>query len=1203
MPNKTVGLGATVGIPVRVEAGQVASADIWIEYDPAYLAPTGDVSLGSLFSGLALVDTVRSDVNQVRVALAGSQFMYVPVRSDLVVVYFEVLQSSGTSQITFQRSVVNGSAVTGTAGTLIFAPPPSTFTLPDVVVDTGGKVAVALESEAVAGVRGIDLWIEYNSLAVLVDSVRLDPALVAAGFQMELNLDDLLHVKASLASASPTAISGPLLHIYFRAVGTAADSSELRFEKLVVNEGLVATIGEDGFIAINGPPLLNNPGSFSVTAGSPLTFRLSASDPDGDSLTFSATGLPSGATLGVKSGNFTWTPSAAGTFTVAFSASDGRLISNTRNVAITVTEGTAPPPPANNPPVLGTLNNVTVNAGQTVTVTAQATDADNDPLQYVFSGTATTTGQSFSTGVNSFSWPVQSTTPSSTYQLTVTVSDGKGGTASLTISVTVVGVNHPPVIGPITDVTINQGALATFTVTVTDEDGDAVTVGASGEPFGLSPAATFNAATRVFSWQTSTTIVGNFTVTITATDSRGGSVVKTVNISVGSVNRAPVLAPVGAKSVVSDGSTLAFTLSATDPDANTTLAYSASGLPPGATFNQLTGAFSFKPALNTSGTFSTTFRVSDGTLFAQEVVAITVTAPALPPVFTPPAITIYTAVPGQTLSFTVTATDPAGELVTLSATGLPAGATFNAATGLFTFTPTFAQGGQSFNPRFSATDPGGLVANLITIIINVQSLNRPPVMNDIPNQTVLAGSLLQFTAVATDPDADPLTFTAIGLPSGATLGASTGAFAWTPAAGSPSGNFPVTISVSDGRGGVASRVVQITVGNVNRPPTIAAILSQVITERETLLVNVTVTDPDVGNVVQVSVSPLPPGATFSFTQATGTGQLRYIPALGAAGAYNLSVLASDGKLTASQAFTITVNRLSVVPVLSPIGNRTVNVNQVLAFQISASDPAGREAISLSLTGLPLGAKFDAGTGAFSWTPDFNQAGSYPLTATATNASALTKSETFTITVVGVNRPPVISPIPNLAVLAGALVELTVVASDPDADALTLSAVGDPLSLGATFDAASGKFRWVPAATAVGNFRLVFAAVDGKGGRAELAVIITVGAVNRPPALGTLVDKTVNAGELLSFTFTATDPDGDALTLALPNRPAGAVATFSAGAGTFNWTPTLEQVGVFNVDFIVKDASLTAQKTVVITVLKVNRAPVVTSIGQRTVSEG
>jgi hypothetical protein len=87
--------------------------------------------------------------------------------------------------------------------------------------------------------------------------------------------------------------------------------------------------------------------------------------------------------------------------------------------------------------------------------------------------------------------------------------------------------------------------------------------------------------------------------------------------------------------------------------------------------------------------------------------------------------------PGQTVGFSVTATDAEGGTVTLTATGLPAGATFGTSgqvvgttpvTGNFSWTPGQSTAGNSYVVSFSATDDSGAVSSAVTASINVQSI-------------------------------------------------------------------------------------------------------------------------------------------------------------------------------------------------------------------------------------------------------------------------------------------------------------------------------------------------------------------------------------------------------------------------------------------------------------------------------------------------
>ena len=273
------------------------------------------------------------------------------------------------------------------------------------------------------------------------------------------------------------------------------------------------------------------------------------------------------------------------------------------------------------------------------------------------------------------------------------------------------------------------------------------------------------------------------------------------------------------------------------------------------------------------------------------------------------------------------------------------------------------------------------------------------------------------------------------------------------------------------------------------------------------------------------------------------------------------------------------------PVLNAIGAKTVSENQLLEFTISASDPDG-DALTYTVSNLPTGASFDAATQTFSWTPSYGASGNYTVIFTVTDNGTPIKSdsEAVTITVGDVNRPPVLNAIGAKTVSENQLLEFTISASDPDGDALTYTASNLPT--GASFDAATQTFSWTPGYGAAGNYTVTFTATDnGTPAQSDSETItITVGNVNRPPVLNTIGAKTVNENQLLEFTITASDPDGDALTYTAGNLPAG--ADFDAAAQTFSWTPGYGTAGSYTVTFTVTDDGTPVQndsETVTITV--------------------
>src|SRR6185295_10233783 len=176
-----------------------------------------------------------------------------------------------------------------------------------------------------------------------------------------------------------------------------------------------------------------------------------------------------------------------------------------------------------------------------------------------------------------------------------------------------------------------------------------------------------------------------------------------------------------------------------------------------------------------------------------------------------------------------------------------------------------------------------------------------------------------------------------------------------------------------------------------------AISNQSVNENQLLAFNVSATDPD-STIPTLSATPLPSGAVFT-DSLNGHGRFSWTPTFTQAGSYLVRFIASDGSLTDTQNVTITVNNVNRKPVWTAIGNQSVNENQLLAFNVSATDPDSTIP-TLSATPLPSGAVFTDslnGHGRFSWTPSFTQAGSYLVRFIASDGS-LTDTQNVTITV-------------------------------------------------------------------------------------------------------------------------------------------------------------------------------------------------------------
>ena len=594
---------------------------------------------------------------------------------------------------------------------------------------------------------------------------------------------------------------------------------------------------------------------------------------------------------------------------------------------------------------------------------------------------------------------------------------------------------------------------------------------------------------------------------------------------------------------------------------------SAPNLPGDAQFDPLSRTFTWTPGFEDAGTYEFVITATDleGTKGYLTVTLI------VENVNQPPVLTVaqesYELNQGEPLSFSIKAEDPDGQRVTVTAAGLPAGATF--------VYPVFnwlsAKAGQH-TVTFTAEDPDGLTDSK-SVAITVTAVNRAPDFAAVNDTTIETGTALVLTLSATDPDGDqPLTYSVVLasetdniLTRGATL--SGNVFSWTPAATDIGPNI-VLFKVED-PGGLSDELsvkitVTVTGRNVTAPVAFADFGEIVIEEGAEYSLQLPLLDPSLENLTYWALG-LPEGSSLD----SETGLFAWTPTLLQSGTYTVVFGVSDGSFQDEAEVVITVAETAVLPDLHsidglPIGNLIVNEGELLSVVLEAEDASG-EQVTFSAAGLPAGAQLFT-LGLLTYEPGYDAAGDYTVTFTVTDASGNIDEETITLTVVDVNREPVLAALDNRAVQENQRLSFTVTATDPDGDDFTLGS-GD-LPTGASFNPATGVFEWTPGQQQSGNYEILFTADDGlAGGVDSLVVIVSVGNVNRPPKIDPVGNQVVAEGQSLSFQVTASDPDlDDALTISatgLPvtpqvsqsgTNPAYATVTLTAGylhQGTYN----------------------------------------------------
>lgn len=244
-------------------------------------------------------------------------------------------------------------------------------------------------------------------------------------------------------------------------------------------------------------PVLTTIGNKSVNEGSTLTFTITASDTDtGDSLTYSANNLPTGANFNVNTQEFTWTPTNDSVSNnIEFKVTDG-FIETSETINITVN---------NVAPVVNAGADQTVNEGYLVNFGATATDVGSDTLTYNwnFGDSNTGTGQS----------PTHTYADNGIYTVTLIVNDG---TTNVIDTLTVIANNVAPTASATSNTT---SGVINDVISFTGSQTDPGTNDTFTYLWNFGDGQTSTSQNPTHSYNTK----GDYTANLTVTDDNGGN--------------------------------------------------------------------------------------------------------------------------------------------------------------------------------------------------------------------------------------------------------------------------------------------------------------------------------------------------------------------------------------------------------------------------------------------------------------------------------------------------------------------------------------------------------------------------------------------------------------------------------------------------------------------------------------------------------
>jgi len=316
------------------------------------------------------------------------------------------------------------------------------------------------------------------------------------------------------------------------------------------------------------------------------------------------------------------------------------------------------------------------------------------------------------------------------------------------------------------------------------------------------------------------------------------------------------------------------------------------------------------------------------------------------------------------------------------------------------------------------------------------------------------------------------------------------------------------------------------------------------------------------------------------------------------GEYEITVTASDGKLTDTQEVLLIVKDKDRAPFFEPLNDAFVNENEQLSFNVTATDPDGSKITYLAID-LPDDASFV--NNIFSWAPDFNVVKknwlekiltrihipykpkrNFFVTFIAKSSDIETKHE-VKITVYETNRAPILEKIGTLTLNEGETLKLESAATDPDGDILRYS-----------YSGFANKKKYKIGYDEAGTYSTSILASDGYLSDSEDITLI-IKNTNRAPLIKPISDIAVDENKSIEFRIYATDPDGDNVNFLVENAPNG----YGFVNGTFTWTPDFDTVidedkKDFTLTFIASDGKINAKRNMTLRVYDTNRAPIITN---------
>jgi hypothetical protein len=894
--------------------------------------------------------------------------------------------------------------------------------------------------------------------------------------------------------------------------GTPAMSDEgSHAVTLRVSDGVSATEQVFDLAVTNVLPTFTSSPGLSVVAAYPYTYNVSTHDADGHSLALALSVGPAWLSLsdhGDGTATLSGTPAVAdtGNHTVTLQVTDG-LTPTAQSFVIAVSNSA--PAFTSSPPQVAIVGrpyqyDITTSDADgharsisRISVNAWVSMVDHGD------GTATLSG-----------------TPPAVqyYTITVQVSDGNLS-ATQTYTLNVVPDDYPPTASGLpTTTTMAEDGVLTVTFTVSDDHTLpaqlTVAVLDTSGPDILPPGSITlggSGSTRTATLTPLADSHGVATFTLRVDDGLLHTDYE-LQVDVTPVNDAPRWQSTPDKRSVIAEFTYSYALSVIDVESDT-IALSAPGLPGWLTLTDNgdgTGVLSGRAMATDVGTYTIALQASDGLTQSVQSFNIRVYPANNTPFFT--SQPVVWAAENSPYRYDITGEDIDAEVLTLTLVSAPGWLTLtdgvSGTLGALVGTPDAADIGV-YTVTLQLRD--ALSSTFQSYALTVVEANDVPAITSAAVEAGVAYAKYTYPVAAYDEEGDPLTLRASVKPGWLRFedhGDGTGTLTGVPF-GPDVGAHAVTLRVADPFSHTEQSFV-LTVQAVANPVTI---LSQPVLQvnedsdyQYTLSASYPVTDP----TNRVTVTALTKPAWLSLVDhgdgapsTDGVATLSGTPSNDNVGVHQVALQATDSSGAWDvQRFEVTVANVNDAPAFTSSSVTAVDEDTAYTYAVVVTDADVGDIVNLLVLQTPNWLTLTGST--LAGTPGNDDVGDHTIAIQATDGGGLTATQTFSLTVVNVNDPPVFDALPPTQSPEDAPYSLEVHVSDPDVgDNVTIAALNAPDWL-EVYDQRDGTARihGTPPSGESGTYPVTLRATDDEGLTATQQLAITIYAVNDVPAFTT-----------------------------------------------------------------------------------------------------